>query len=90
MRLGDFSSGLHGHLGSTGDLLPGYLVGLTGELLCNTQQDTRRDPLAGCSGAVGYSAGFTDELLWRDIRRDPLASHSGGILAGGMLGGGVV
>ena len=37
---------------------------------------------------VGYSAGSTDELLWRDIWRDLLASYSG--ILSGMLGGGVV
>ena len=31
---------------------------------------------------VGYSAGSTEEPLWRDTRRDPLASSSGGILGG--------
>ena len=31
---------------------------------------------------VGYSAGSTGELRWRDTRRDPLASCSGGILDG--------
>ena len=53
---------------------------------------------AGYSAAalVGYSAGFTGELLWRDTRRDPLATlgysaeYSAGSLAssfGGILGG---
>ena len=73
--------------------LAGYSAGSTGELLWDTQRDTRRDPLAGCSGGIlgvihwlaGYSAGPTGELLWdfqRDARRDPLASRSGGILGG--------
>ena len=65
----------------------------TGELLWDTQRDTRRDPQAGCSGGIlggihwqaalaGYSAGSTGEPLLRDTRRDPLASCSGGILGG--------
>ena len=33
--------------------------------------------LAGPAGLVGYSAGSTNELLWRDTWRDPLASYSG-------------
>ena len=35
---------------------------------------------------VGYSAGSTGKVLWRDTQRDPLASYSG-ILSGGILGG---
>ena len=68
-------------------------AGCTGELLWDTQQDTRRDPLASYSGGIlggihwratlgysaGYSAGSTCEPLWRDTRRDPLAGCSGGI-----------
>ena len=67
-----------------------YWAGSAGQLLW---RDTRRDPLASCSGGIlggihwraalaGYSAGSTGEPLWRDTRRDPLASSSGGILAG--------
>ena len=45
----------------------------------DTQQDTRRDPLA--AALAGYSAGLlwwdtTGEVLWRDTRRDPPASYS--------------
>ena len=58
--------------------------------------DTRRDPLASSSGGIlggihwraalaGYSAGSTDELLWRDTWRDPLESCTGGILGGGVV-----
>ena len=32
--------------------LVGYLAGSTGELLWDTQRDTRRDPLASCSGGI--------------------------------------
>ena len=78
---------------------PGYSAGYSvGGLLW---WDTRRDPLAsrsrsgGILGGIhwraalaGYSAGSTNEQLWRDTtgrrdtRRDPLASRSGGILGG--------
>ena len=52
----------------------------------DAQQDTRREPLLGCSG--GVLAGSTGELLWRDTRRDPgellwdTQGCSGGILGG--------
>ena len=49
----------------------------TGELLWDTRRDTRRDPLARCSG--GILGGI--QLIWRDTRQDPLASSSG-ILSG--------
>ena len=66
---------------------------MSGFLLWDTQRDTRRDPLAGCSGRIlggihwratlaGYSAGSTGEPLWRDTWWDPLASRSGRILSG--------
>ena len=74
--------------------LAGYSAGSTGELLLDTQRDTRRDPLASRSGGIlagahwraalaGYWAGSTGEPLWWDTRRDPkVASCSGGILGG--------
>ena len=64
-------------------------AGSTGELLWDTQRDTRRDPLVSRSGGIlgrihwrAALAGSTGEPLWRDTRRDPLASSSGGILGG--------
>ena len=84
-------------------ILAGYSAptgeGYSADLLASywdTQRDTRRDPLAGCSGGIlggatlaGYSA---DELLW-DTQR---AGSTGWLLwrdtrrdplAGGILGG---
>ena len=90
--------------GFTGELLSGILGGIhwrtAGELLWDTQWDTRRDPLVSRSGGIlgeihwraalaGYWAGSTGEQLWwdtrRDTRRDPLVSCSGGILGGGVV-----
>ena len=82
--------------------LAGYSAGSTGELLWDTQRDTRRDSLVGCSGGIlggihwraalaGYSAGFTGtgEQLWRDTTGEPLAGYSAGSTgrSGGILGG---
>ena len=74
--------------GSTGK---GYSAGLsagsTGELLWDTQRDSRREPLAGCSGGI---LGGIHWPLWRDTRRDllraALAGHSAGS-TGEPLGG---
>ena len=63
--------------------LRGHSAGST-ELLCDTQRDARRDPLAGCSGGIlGGVHAPLDPLLWdtqRGTRRDPLAGCSGYIL----------
>ena len=46
--------------GATLKLLPGYSAGSTGGILGGIHWQ---------AALVGYSAGSTDELLWRDIRR---------------------
>ena len=46
----------------------------TGGLLWDTQRDTRRDALAGCSGGMLGGIGI---LHWRDTGQDPLASRAG-------------
>ena len=66
--------------GSTGKgYSAGYSAGSTGELLW---WDSRRDPLARCSGILSGILGgiFTGGLFWQDTRRDPLASYSGELL----------
>ena len=62
---------------TTGELLWRDSAGSTGELLWDTQRDTRRNPLAGCSGGdplASCSGGILGGIHWRDA----LAGYSAG------------
>ena len=72
--------------GSTGKgYSAGRSVGSAGKLLWNTQRDTRRDPLAGCSGGILGGIHWRATLAGYRAGSDPLASCSG--RSGEILGG---